>query len=70
MSIFCSPGSPMAIAQYGECYGPSLDSLIAKGYAVVDDEESGLNNSFIAKGRDLMYRTVTITDAGRNALFQ
>ncbi|WP_065755252.1 hypothetical protein [Bradyrhizobium paxllaeri] len=56
--------------QYGECYGPSLDTLIAKGYAVVGGEETGFENGFIAKGRDIMYRAVKITDAGRNALFQ
>src|SRR5436309_2383677 len=54
--------------QYGECYGPTLDSLIAKGLAVVGAEQSGLDNCFIAKGRDIMYRTVSITDAGRAAL--
>lgn len=54
--------------QYGECYGGTLDSLIANGFAVVGGEETGLNNSFIAKGRDIMYRAVSITDSGRAAL--
>jgi hypothetical protein len=54
--------------QYGECKGNSLDSLIARGFAVVHDAASGLNNGFIAKGADQMYRVVSITDAGRAAL--
>jgi hypothetical protein len=54
--------------QYGECHGTSLDVLIAKGYATVGDAETGLNNGFIAKGAGIMYRTVSITDAGRVAL--
>lgn len=54
--------------QYGECQGPSLDALVARGFVVIGGEESGIDNGFIAKGRDIMYRTVTITDAGREAL--
>jgi hypothetical protein len=54
--------------QYGECYGKTLDGLIERGFAVVGGEDTGLNNSFIAKGRDIMYRAVSITDAGRAAL--
>ncbi|WP_291869728.1 hypothetical protein [Bradyrhizobium sp.] len=54
--------------QYGECYGGTLDGLIAKGLAKVQSEESGLNNSFISKGTSIMYRAVSITDAGRAAL--
>lgn len=54
--------------QYGECYGPSLDALVAKGFAKVGGEETGTNNSFIAKGRDIMYRAVSITETGRAAL--
>jgi len=53
--------------QYGECFGRTLDSLIAKGFATVGDAQSGLNNGFIAKGTDIMYRTVSITEAGRAA---
>ena len=54
--------------QYGECHGKTLDSLLAKGFAVVQGVESGLNNGFIAKGTDIMFRAVSITDAGRAAL--
>jgi hypothetical protein len=51
-------------SQYGECHGSALDGLIEKGLAVVGDESTGLNNTFIAKGTDIMYRAVTLTDAG------
>jgi hypothetical protein len=54
-------------SQYGECYGKSLDTLIAKGYAFVHGEESGMLNNFIAKkaGPDnLMFRAVSLTPAG------
>ncbi|MGY3581381.1 hypothetical protein ACVIGB_000550 [Bradyrhizobium sp. USDA 4341] len=54
--------------QYGECHGKTLDGLVAKGFAAIGGEESGLDNGFIAKGSDLMYRTVSITKAGRDAL--
>lgn len=54
--------------QYGECHGQTLDGLIERGLAVVQGAESGLTNSFIAKGTDIMYRAVSITDAGRLAL--
>jgi hypothetical protein len=50
--------------QYGECHGETLDSLIAKGLAQVGGEDTGINNTFIAKGRDIMYRAVTLTAAG------
>lgn len=53
------------VSQYGECYGQSLDSLIAKGLAQVHGEESETNNPFIAKGRGIMYRAVSLTDEGR-----
>lgn len=53
--------------QYGECRGKTLDALIEKGLArIVPD--SGINNGFIAKGTGLDYQTVTLTDAGREAL--
>jgi hypothetical protein len=57
--------------QYGECFGRSLDGLIAKGLAIVRCEESGVDNTFIAKSAgpdNLMYRAVAITDAGRDVL--
>jgi hypothetical protein len=54
--------------QYGECQGETLNDLIGRGFAVVQGAESGLENGFIAKGTDIMYRAVSITDAGRAAL--
>jgi hypothetical protein len=54
--------------QYGECHGKTLDSLIERGLVVVQGAESGISNSFIAKGTNIMYRAVSITDAGRAAL--
>jgi hypothetical protein len=51
-------------AQYGECHGPTLDSLIAKGLARVLGKETELINPFIAKGQGIMYRAVELTDAG------
>lgn len=54
--------------QYGECHGKTLDGLIARDFAVIQGVESGLNNDFIAKGTDIMYRAVSITNAGRAAL--
>jgi hypothetical protein len=54
--------------QYGECHGKSLDGLVARGLAVIGGEETGINNSFIAKGSDIMYRAVSLTDTGRAAL--
>lgn len=53
--------------QYGECYGKTLDALLAKGFAqVLDGREH--QSGFIAKGNDIMYRAVAITDAGRAEL--
>ena len=54
-------------SQYGECHGTALDSLIAKGLAQLHGEDSGFNNTFIAKGHDIMFRAVSLTDAGRAA---
>lgn len=54
-------------SQYGECHGTALDSLVAKGLAQIHDEESGINNHFIAKGRDIMYRAVSLTESGWEA---
>lgn len=53
--------------QYGECKGKDLDALIAKGLACVVPD-SGFSNGFIAKGGSLDYQTVTLTEAGREAL--
>lgn len=54
--------------QYGECHGKTLDGLIERGLVKVGDQQTGLDNGFIAKGADIMYRAVSITDAGRSAL--
>ncbi|CAB3758479.1 hypothetical protein [Paraburkholderia humisilvae] len=56
--------------QYGECQGAALDSLIEQGLVRVLGPQTETQNSFIAKGRGLMYRAVTITDAGRAVLNQ
>jgi hypothetical protein len=54
--------------QYGECRGKALDALVAKGFATIGGEETGLDNGFIAKGSDLDYRVVSITSAGIDVL--
>lgn len=54
-------------SQYGECYGKSLDALIAKGLAQVHLPGSH-QSGFIARGNGDMYRAVSLTDAGRAAL--
>ncbi len=54
-------------SQYGECYGSNLDSLIRKGLAQ-HHPDTGLNNTFIAKGTSKMYDQVSLTEAGWSAL--
>ena len=51
-------------SQYGECHGSTLDSLIERGLAKVHGEETETNNTFIAKGHGVMFRAVSLTDAG------
>jgi hypothetical protein len=51
-------------SQYGECYGANLDRLVALGLAEVMGEETEMNNTFIAKGRGIMFRAVRLTEAG------
>jgi hypothetical protein len=51
-------------SQYGECHGSALDSLIEKGLAQLHGEETETNNTFIAKGHGIMFRAVSLTDAG------
>ncbi len=58
------------VSQYGECYGKSLDSLIAKGLAIIHGPESGINNPFIAKGHGIMFRAVSLTVAGKALLMR
>jgi hypothetical protein len=53
-------------SQYGECHGAALDALIAKGLAQLH-EQSGFDNTFIAKGPGKMYWKVSLTDAGHAA---
>ena len=58
-------------SQYGECYGGTLDSLIAKG--LVQVHEPGEHQvTFIAQDRNgtrsLMYRAVSLTEAGLKLL--
>jgi hypothetical protein len=57
-------------SQYGECYGMTLDALVAKGLADIMGEGTETQNAFIAKGRGIMYRAVRLTDAGREALMK
>jgi len=54
--------------QYGECHGKSLDHLMELGLAQLHDETSGLQNHFIAKGNGIMFRAVSLTEAGRQEL--
>jgi hypothetical protein len=51
-------------SQYGECHGKVLDSLCSLGLAQVHGEETEHNNTFIAKGRGIMFRAVSLTPAG------
>jgi hypothetical protein len=57
-------------SQYGECHGKSLDSLIGKGLAQL--HAPGEHQNFIANDwagtRGIMYRAVSLTDAGRAKL--
>ena len=53
-------------SQYGECHGKTLDALIEKG--LVQIHGPGEHQNFIAKGTDLMYRAVSLTEAGIAAL--
>lgn len=60
--------SESELSQYGECYGASLDALVAMGLAEVLGPETERNNPFIAKGRGMMFRAVRLTDRGREAV--
>lgn len=55
-------------SQYGECYGGALDGLIARGLARIEDVETEVYNTFIARratrSPDIMYRAVSLTEAG------
>lgn len=53
-------------SQYGECHGKALDTLISKGFAQIHGAEE--HQTFIAKGTGMMYRAVSLTDAGIAAL--
>lgn len=56
-------------SQYGECHGSDLDGLIAKGLAQIHGP--GEHQGFIAQDhtgeKGLMYRAVSLTEAGRAA---
>ena len=52
-------------SQYGECHGRTLDRLIERGLAQLHGEETETQNTFIAKGHGIMFRAVSLTDAGR-----
>jgi hypothetical protein len=51
-------------SQYGECHGSALDRLIELGLAQVHGEETETDNNFIAKGRGIMFRAVSLTEMG------
>jgi len=57
-------------SQYGECHGATLDSLIAQGLAQVHGP--GEHQVFIAQDhtgdKGMMYRAVSLTEAGRNLI--
>lgn len=55
-------------SQYGECKGSALDRLVVLGWAQVHGVETETQNSFIAKGRGIDYRAVSLTDAALAAL--
>lgn len=53
--------------QYGECYGETLNKLIARKYAEVKwgrEHQTG----FIAQGDGIKYQAVMLTQAGIDAL--
>ena len=50
-------------SQYGECYGQTLDSLVAKGLVQVHEGREH-QSQFLAKGDGPMYRAVSLTQAG------
>lgn len=52
-------------SQYGECHGSDLDALVAAGLAQVHGP--GEHQRFIANGPGLMYRAVSLTEAGIKA---
>lgn len=54
-------------AQYGECYGKMLDKVIADGLVQVHGPGEH-DTGFIAKGRTLPYRAVSLTEAGKEWL--
>ena len=55
-------------SQYGECHGKALDRLIELGLAQLHGDASETNNTFIAKGHGIMFRAVSLTDAGLEML--
>lgn len=56
-------------SQFGECHGRNLDYLVSNGYAVVHDEGEH-QDGFAAQGAGMMYRAVSVTEAGRRYLKQ
>ena len=51
-------------SQYGECFGKALDRLVELDLAQIHGEETETENSFIAKGRGIMFRAVSLTERG------
>ena len=62
--------SKQDFSQYGECRGRTLDRLIQRGLAQIHGP--GEHQHFIANDhagtQGMMYRAVSLTDAGRAAL--
>lgn len=54
-------------SQHGECHGKNLNALIEKGMALLHNDNGDLG-SFIAKGAEPMYQSVSLTEAGRAEL--
>lgn len=54
-------------SQYGECHGPTLDALVAKGLAQIHEGRES-QAGFIAQGDGPMFKAVSITDKGRAVL--
>jgi hypothetical protein len=55
------------MAQYGECSGKDLDALVEQGLVQIHDPGEH-QSGFIAKGTDMDYRAVSLTESGREAL--
>jgi len=55
-------------SQYGECQGPVLDSLVAKGLVKIHGQSEHQENFIPVNGAGELYRAVSLTDAGKQVL--